>query len=102
MKYDLTQTLKAFDGRDITDVTSGAEVAATVRLTLERACINCDPRAHASGDEKYKIYKLLQKIHAAEVEVELTVEEVSLLKTIVGEVYPVAVVGPIYEVLEQK
>ena len=100
MKYNLNKSLIAFNGIEIKDDATGKP--ADLRATLERVCLNCDPRIHASGEEKIKIYRLLKRIHDAADDVEFSSEEVTLLKTLAAEVYTLAVMGPLYEILEQQ
>ena len=100
MKYDLTTPLKSYDGKDIQTGETAGEVA-TLRFVLERACINADAQKHAAPDQKYKIYKLLRRVHAADPELELSAEDLTLLKQLVGELFGVNVVGVVYDLLEQ-
>lgn len=52
-----------------------------------------------SAEKKVGRYKLAQKI-VGEGEIELSVEEVALLKELVGKAFGPSVVGPAYELLE--
>jgi hypothetical protein len=54
--------------------------------------------ARTTGTEKFKRYNLAQKVHAGG-EVDLTPEEVSLIKERVGTGYNAAVVGAAYLLL---
>lgn len=101
MKYNLNQVLLAFDGREISDTTSGVTIPATLRSALVRACTDHNPQIHSSGDEKFKIYRLLQRVYAEGESTEIFSDEVSLLKTLVAEVFPVAILGPVYDLLEK-
>lgn len=101
MKYSVTQFLTAFDGQVIKDGPLPESPPAQLKKTLEVACINANPQEFNTGEQKYSVYKLLQKIHVAEEEVDLTSEEVTLLKRLVGGCYPVAIVGVVYDILEK-
>jgi len=100
MKYDLSIPLKSYDGKDIQTGETAGEVA-TLKFVLERACINADAQKHATPDAKYRIYKVLKRLHAADPEIELSAEELTLLKQLVGELFGVNVVGVVYDLLEQ-
>lgn len=98
MKYDLSQVFTDLDGTVILD----KEKPFTLRAILALACINADPQKYADGDSKYRIYKLLLRIHAQASAVELSSEEVTLLKDLVGRIFAPYIVGLVYDVLEQK
>lgn len=53
-----------------------------------------------SGEEKFRRYQLAERIHAGGMQ-EVSAEEVSLLKKLIGKNWPPAVLGPAYEALEQ-
>jgi len=82
----------------------GAQLPENV-ATLGAVCIGAlmgvygDEQA-LSGDEKFKRYKLAERISAGGVQ-EVSVEDVALLKKLIGKNWPPAVLGPAYEALEQ-
>ena len=96
MKYDFSQPLKDLDGEVLKD---GPE-----ELTLRAAChrglmaLN-ESEKNMTGMEKWKRYKLAEKIHK-DGQVEITSEEVTTLKQVVGLLFSAAVVGPVYDILE--
>lgn len=98
MKINLDKILLSVDDSPLK---RGAESDDEVTLgyALAFACLNADPRKHDTGEKKYKIYKILKKV-SGEGKVNLKTEEVALLKTLVGEVSPVNVVGAVYDILE--
>lgn len=53
-----------------------------------------------SGEDKYKRFKLADRINSAEGEVEISGEELALVKKMVGKGYNVLAVGHIYNLLE--
>lgn len=99
MKYDLLATLKFLDGTAIPDADTKAP--ATVQKMLVLALLNANPQKYTTPDQKYKIWKLAQYINSHE-EIEFAAEEVVLLKQVVSDMYPVVVVGPIIDFLEQN
>ena len=79
---------------------TGNVIDATVRLALVNAILS--PVERESGTKKVEKYELARKIHKAESEVELTVEEISLAKERIGEVFPALIVGQMFNILEGK
>lgn len=98
MKYNMGQQLVGYNG---TPIRKDEDDASPVNLgdSLSMACVNANPTTHATGTIKMKIYRILQKCNTQD-EVELDAGEVDLLKTLVGELYGVAMVGTIYDILE--
>lgn len=56
-------------------------------------------KAQLSGEEKYKRYQLANKIDV-DGEVDLTIDELSTIKSLVGAGFSVYVVGSIWDILE--
>jgi len=73
-------------------------------LTIETICLNT-LLAPLKGDEnrdgafKANMFKIATKISSSE-EVDLTAEEVSLLKSRIGLAYPALIVGRAWEILD--
>ncbi len=99
MKYNMDQVIVSFNGEPM----KKSEVDdSPVKLgeTLQMACINANTQTHSTGEAKLAIYRILQKV-SGEGEVELEAGEVTLIKTLVGDIYGVGMVGPVYDILEQ-
>ncbi|MCK5020181.1 MAG: hypothetical protein KAS32_24295 [Candidatus Peribacteraceae bacterium] len=95
MKIDLDQNV-IIDGKEVVE----DKEAITYQILLKRAMLAPSPETQKlSGEAKYNRYKIAQKIDAKE---ELSVEEISLIKAITGEVYNIQVVGVIWDFLEAK
>jgi len=82
------------------------EVPVPVALSLGEACADAllgmtDSDRKESGTDKFKRWQLASKILEAE-KIELTAEDVTLIKDRVGKVYGPISVGPIYNLLEGK
>lgn len=82
----------------------GAQLPDNV-ATLGAVCIGALMGVYAdeqglSGDEKFKRYKLAERISAGG-EQDVSAEEVVLIKKLIGKNWPPAVLGPAYEALEQ-
>jgi hypothetical protein len=100
MKITVTQTLKNMDGQVMKDNDGqGNAVDATLRMAIVNAVLS--PVQKESGMEKVKKYELAKRIHQSD-EVDLTAEEISLIKERVGEVYPALITGQIWDILEGK
>lgn len=99
MKIDLGQAILGYNGEPIV---KSEEDNSPVNLgeTLQMACVNANPQTHNSAEEKVQIYRLLQKLHPGG-EVELQAEDIVLLKTLVGEIFGVGMVGAVFDILEQ-
>lgn len=101
MKYDLRKTLMAFNGDPIKLSSKEDAEDCTVKAALELACVNCaNPEYTKTGAKKYEVYKLLQRVHAADEIEEFSAEEVTMLKTLVADFFPVSIVGAVWDILE--
>ncbi len=60
-----------------------------------------DPTKQINGVEKLKRFELAQKINKGG-EIEVTVEEITLIKQLIGEYLPIIIVGRCYELLDPK
>jgi len=92
--------LKNMEGAVMKDMIDGEAVDATLRMAMVNAILS--PVEKESGTEKVKKYELAKKIHNATDEVELSAEETTLIKGRVGEVFPVIIVGQVFDLLEGK
>lgn len=99
MKIDFTAVLKDKSGALIKEP-DGREII------LSTPCINAlystfEEDKNLSGEEKYKRYQLAQKLDQKEP-VELSAEEISVIKKYVGKGFNPFMVGIIYDILEGK
>lgn len=78
---------------------------ALAPLTLRYVCLDAllSTRRDETigGNEKYARWQLSQKISSSDV-VDLTVEELSKLKTLIGDGCAVTVVGQVFDIFEGK
>jgi hypothetical protein len=76
------------------------------KLELKKVCINSllqDSKEDAANpDEKYEKYKLFQKFHTANGEIELEAKEVEMVKKYIGKLYSTYIMGQAYDMLEGK
>jgi len=74
---------------------------ATVRgVCIEALLATYNDEAQLAGEEKLKRWELAVKIKNAVDPVEITVEETSLIKLLVGKAYSPLVVGQVWKILE--
>ena len=111
MKYDLSQGLMNYnsqpftrpvlvDGKPVMIDGKAQQEPLSLKDVLESACLNADPNQYNTGQQKMIVFNLLMKVHQANPIVDLTVEEITLLKELVGRQMTVAAVGVIYGALE--
>lgn len=99
MKIKVDVVLKNMNGAALKDIDeNGVTIDATLRRTLVNAVLT--PIQNESGIEKVKKYELAKRIYTND-EVELTDEEIKLLKNRVGESFGPIVVGQVFEILEK-
>lgn len=99
MLVKINVPLTTLDGQTMKDNVDGQAVDATVKTAIVNAVLA--PVQKESGIEKVKKFNLAQRIYKDD-EVELTAEEVSLIKACVGENFAPIVVGQIWNLLEGK
>ena len=97
MLVNVSKTLKAISGETMKDVVDGNAIDATMKMVIVNAILS--PVKDESGVDKVKKYELAKKVYASD-EVELTAEEISLIKERVGEGFAPIVVGQIFELLK--
>lgn len=100
MKVDVTQTFKTLSGKMMKDVgENGEPVDATLRLCVVNSLLA--PVQKESGIDKVKKYELAKRVYQNDV-VELTTEEIALIKNRIGEAVIPIVVGQAFDMLEGK
>ncbi|MFP3246913.1 MAG: hypothetical protein RXR20_20535 [Paraburkholderia sp.] len=96
MQRDFSVALKSIG--DIAIVDNGQPV--TLKMVAINALLSNDEADRGqSGEEKYKRFKLADRIHASDT-VEVSVEELALIKRLIGLIYPPVIVGSAYAALE--
>ncbi len=97
MKLDLNQEFKALNG----EVIKSESGNLTLKSICSEALLNTSPEDKLSGEEKAKRYQLAHNIFTSEAEnFEITVEEVALLKNLIGNLFTPLVVGQAFKFLE--
>lgn len=103
MKKDFSGELKHFDGTVITDNVTNADGTITKKpILVKEICRNAVLAADEkrNGEEQLKRYRLARRIDAGGI-VEVTAEELVMIKSAVAANYTTIVTGFIHERLEQ-
>jgi hypothetical protein len=104
MKYDLKIGLISYDGKPFTRTDNLQDGQTPEPLTLKdvliSACVNADPHEYNDTDKKLAIFEILMRLHEAKQFVDLSAEQVSVLKKLVGKQLTVIAVGAVCRILE--
>ena len=95
MKRNLDKIMTGLDGEEFAD-----------KATLKQLCFTAlatplDDDARMPIDKKMKQYGLLQRVHAGG-DIDLTAEEISLIKERAGKMFQLVVFGRLVETLEAE
>jgi hypothetical protein len=97
MRIDFDSQLFNLDGSHLKDITTGKERDALLKTVCVNALLGEDKED--SGEEKLRRYRLGTRIYKGGV-IEVTAEEVSLMKKLIGRFFPPLVAGQSLEMLE--
>jgi hypothetical protein len=98
MTIDFSQRLLTITGAPLTD--AGQDVPLTLAAVSVAALLADYKNEQPTADEKVRRWKLAQKIHAAD-EVAIAIEDVALIKKLIGTAYAPLVVGQAFAMLEK-
>ena len=99
MKINVDETLKTLDGQTMMDNDgNGNAVEASLKTLLVNAVLA--PTKDEKGVDKVRKYELAKLIFKGG-EVDLTAEDITLIKKQVGENFAPIVVGQVWDILEQ-
>jgi hypothetical protein len=98
MNVKVTQTINSLSGKPIMDKTDEGDVPATLRSVIISALM-LNTNEKIIGEEKLRRWLLAQRIYQAVECVDLTVEEIVLIKQVVGSIFGPSVVGPVFTLL---
>lgn len=99
MKINLDTILLGIDGKPLK---SGTEENAE-NLTFRRAAANglLSEVEQADAQNKYRRYELAVRLSdAAVVELNISIEDASLIKYAVGKAFPALIVGRVYDIID--
>lgn len=104
MKRNFDFVFKNLNGTELKDgdaAVAGLDAALSIKTAAVNSLMSTfEADRNLSGDEKLKRYQLAVKINGGG-EVDLTAEEIALLKLLIGRAYPPLVVGQAYLLLEK-
>lgn len=104
MQIQMNQVLRTVMGTEL--MRQNPDTKATEVMTLRMVCAESlltyfSDEMNIPAEEKHKRFKLAQRITMSQDEpVKLTVEELTLVKKLVGRLYGPVVVGPAFDLLE--
>lgn len=102
MKIDVTQTFKTLSGQVLKDVDENKQaVDATLRLAIVNSLLAPSKAKEESGIEKVKKYELAKRVYVGG-EVELSAEEITLIKEGIGRLFQPIIVGQAFDMLEGR
>jgi hypothetical protein len=100
MKLDVTRVLKNINGEDLIEPDAKGEAQpVTLRTVLVNALMI--PVEKDSGAQKAEKYGLAIDIQKND-EIEVVAEQIVVLKEAVGKPYGPVVVGPVFNILDEK
>jgi hypothetical protein len=99
MKVILTTPIVDLEGVQISE--GNPLKGVTIKDTLLTSLLG-GGRKEEDSTKKYARYCLLTDIKKAEKEIELSSEQVSDLKSLANEVYPILIYGQVWDILENK
>jgi hypothetical protein len=99
MTIDFSQRLGTITGAPLTD--QGKDVPLTLAAVSVAALLADYNNEQPTADEKVRRWKLAQKIHGAS-EITLAIDDVVLIKKLIGIAYAPLVVGQAFEMLEKS
>lgn len=101
MKRNLNQVLVTLAGKPIpVSAEPGSELLTLRTVSVNALLSSFDEERALPGAAKLERYQLATRINAADGDIELSAEEVALLKQLIGKAYTVLVVGQAYLALE--
>ena len=96
MKIAINQPIIGINGKEIINPDNS-------KMTLKDVCVQSILTPAEGDDEKKKFEKweIYKKLRNAQMEVELKIEEVGLIKKCIGKLQPPLVMGQCFEMLEK-
>ena len=97
MKVDFSKAITDLEGKPVKE---GDNAVSLKIVTINALMAAFEDEKGLSGEDKLKRYTLGQTIQKAEGPVELTVEQVSMIKNLIGKAFGTLIVGSAYQLLE--
>ncbi len=104
MKIDMTKTIKNLIGVDLENPES--KLPKKEPLTMKIVCTNSlltqtQDDQNINGNEKAKRFELAMRVYT-EKEIDLDIDELKMIKDLIGKIYGPLVVGRAYQILDPK
>lgn len=99
MKINTEKILKTIDGRNLKK--EDDQDVSIKDVILNSLLANFPDEQGLAGEEKVKRYSLALKVHQ-NTDPDLSIDDLSLIKKLVGKMYSALVVGQMWEILEGK
>lgn len=100
MKVDFSQGFKDLDGRILVEPPGGKPITLRT-LAVNVLMATFEDEKNLSGEEKVKRYETALMVHNSKDEpVEMSVEDVALIKRLIGKSYGPLFVGQAWKMLE--
>jgi hypothetical protein len=110
MKIDFMQTFKTLEGKEMLRynrrLSSEGEIPpvdSDDTLTLKHVCCNAllaeDDKA--DGKEKARRYKLAIQIYDAKEALGLPIDDIAIIKKLIGKIYPPIIVGQAFDIFDR-
>ena len=101
MYVNIDQSFKNVDGTNLVDVDT-KEVVKLKPVIVNALLGMFKDEEQLSGGEKLERWQLAIKINNADGDIELSAEEISLIKLLIGKMFTTIIVGQAFEMLENK
>lgn len=106
MQINVMQILTDLDGKDIHNPVRNGETIEAIPVTLRyvflEALLGMDQDEKGlSGADRYARYKLAEKIKEGD-RVEVSIEEIKMMKDVAGKKFTPLVVGRVWDILEGR
>lgn len=100
MKLDFSQILRDLDGKELVEKPESRPIILRV-LAVNALMATFEDERNLSGEEKVKRYDIAFLVHNSKDEpVEMSIEDVALIKRLIGRSYGPLLVGQAWKMLE--
>ena len=100
MNIDISKNFVDLEGNIIKAVTG--KDATLKGVIIDALVANYEDEKNLSGEEKVKRWNLALELTKADNEIDISIENISMIKKLVGKAYGVLVVGQALNMLEGK
>lgn len=100
MLIDFQKEIKNIHGVTVKESDAPDAKPVTLGFVAIEALLIDDPQARVSGSDKMKRYRLAQEISKLKEALDITVEDVALIKDLIGKKFSANIVGPAYDLID--